>query len=450
MTGVQTCALPICALAGALATSYYFVSALGVDATFKVAALGNLIAGVGALAWPRPASPRPEAAVGHERGTPASDEQRLVLAAFGVSGFTSLALEVVWFRALIMFVPATTYAFTLILATVLAGIALGSAGATAWLRRQRDWFWVLAWLEVGIGVSAAASLATLGWVFARGWTDTSLGAASVAVLPPAVLMGAAFPIGLACWTGSPDGGGDTGRRIGQFYIVNLGGAILGSIASGFFLIPLFGTRASLLAIAALSLLAGLVLAFARRQTQSARVVGLTAVGLVAFVTVAIAVPDPLHAVLSRRYRGERLLWLEEGVQTTVSIQERRGRRIMYLNGLHQADDTPEVRGLHRMIGTLAMVLHPAPRAALVVGLGGGVTAGAVAQFPQTDVDVVELSNTVIKGASWFAEVNDHVLERPNVHVRVDDGRDFLAGTRRRYDVITADLIQPYKIGRAHV
>ena len=164
-----------------------------------------------------------------------------------------------------------------------------------------------------------------------------------------------------------------------------------------------------------------------------------------------AVPDPFDATLARRHgRGERIFWKEEGVQTSVSIHTHAFRGwLMYLNGLHQASDAPEMVRLHRLIGHLPMVLHPDPRRALVVGLGGGATPGAVSQH-DTDVLVVELSDTVRKGAEFFKHVNYDLFARPNVHFRVDDGRNFLSLTDQRFDVVTADLIQPIHAGAGNL
>jgi spermidine synthase len=117
-----------------------------------------------------------------------------------------------------------------------------------------------------------------------------------------------------------------------------------------------------------------------------------------------------------------------------------------MNGLHQANDSPEMLRTHRGIGHLPMVLHPAPRRALVIGLGGGATAGAVSQHTGASVDVVELSDSVRRAAARFAHANYAVLDRPNVRLRVDDGRNFLLTTRERYDVVTADIIQPIHAG----
>jgi spermidine synthase len=104
---------------------------------------------------------------------------------------------------------------------------------------------------------------------------------------------------------------------------------------------------------------------------------------------------------------------------------------------------------HTLMGALAMALHADPRQALVIGLGGGATAGAVARF-SSSVDVVELSPSVVRAAEWFRHANGDVLRRPHVRLHMDDGRHDLLLTRERYDVITADIIQPFHAGAGNL
>ena len=143
-------------------------------------------------------------------------------------------------------------------------------------------------------------------------------------------------------------------------------------------------------------------------------------------------------------------WRDEGAQTAVSVHASQFQHVLYLDGLHQANDQPAMVALHRAIGHLPMVLHGAPKDVLVVGMGGGATPGAVSQYPDANVAVVELSDSVRKAAPFFAHVNYDLLNRPNVNVRIDDGRNFLSLTERRFDVITADIIQPGHAGAGHV
>ena len=201
-------------------------------------------------------------------------------------------------------------------------------------------------------------------------------------------------------------------------------------------------------MAGLFLLSGLAIQAALGRRQPIVGIAVSGVAVLVFLLQAQAVPDPKE--LARRWVriSGPILWQEEGMQTTVAVSggQNAGSRVMYLDGRHQANDTDAMVFIHRRIGLLPAVLHEQPRRALVVGLGGGVTPGGLSQFPGLQVDVVELSDSVIKAAAYFSHVNFDVLQRPNVHVRHDDGRNFLLRARTPYDVITADAILPHHAG----
>jgi spermidine synthase len=119
---------------------------------------------------------------------------------------------------------------------------------------------------------------------------------------------------------------------------------------------------------------------------------------------------------------------------------------LYLEGNHQASDQASMVFVHRRIGHLALVVHSDPREALVVGLGGGATAGAAAIHSGVALTVVELSPSVVRAASFFEHVNHGLLKNPRVRVVTDDGRNHLLLTSQRYDVIAADIILPFHAG----
>lgn len=451
------------ALSGALLTGYVLIGAIGMQWTFLVGAGVNLGVGLLALvmAWRSsgetahaPAPPLPSAAA-TPVGPGVSRLRPLVLGAMAVSGFGSLALEIVWFRVLVQFLPATSYAFTTMLATVLGGIALGSAVASRMLRRDRDWVWRLALIQIVTSVAVLASLSALSWSYAAGWRTGGLTQASMlAIFPAALCMGLGFPIGLRLWTWSAQpqdpGRALVARRVSTLYSVNVLGAILGALTAGFVLVPAIGSRRSLIVLAGLYLVAGLVLIVAHASRRRAIVAA--AIATVLFLAGAAVVPDPIDAALLRRHgQSEEIIWREEGLQTSVSVHRSASTNlVLYLDGLHQANDTAAMVLLHRLIGVLPMALHPHPVHALVIGLGGGATPGAVSQHAGVSVDVVELSETVVKGARYFSHVNYGVLDRPNVTMHVDDGRNFLLLTSRRFDVMTADIVQPHHAGAGNL
>jgi len=234
-----------------------------------------------------------------------------------------------------------------------------------------------------------------------------------------------------------------------FYSANVFGAILGSIAAGFFLLPWIGSRTTLLGVAATILLSGLILLGIRLRGMT-RIVT-TAVIVAGFSVLAYRMADPFEVVTAVRYPGRTAVWREEAVQGTVAVLRGPGEELgLYLEGNHQASDQRTMVYVHRRIGHLPLAIHPDPRTALVVGLGGGATAGAAAIHPGVHVDVVELSEAVIRAARYFRRVNHGVLTRPNVTVRVDDGRNYLLTTGKKYDVITADLILPLYAGSNNI
>jgi spermidine synthase len=457
-------------IAGTLVAGLYLIGAVGIAASFRLAAAVNLGVGLAAAALSRrwegagaareervesPAEPAPEAALG-------GGERTLVRAVFAVSGFASLGLEVVWFRVLSLFLQTTTYAFTAMLATVLSGIALGSVVATRLMRRPRQGLALLALLEIGTALACALSLPAVDGGFAvLGWAQALLSGAAarrgalalvlsfVVLVPATVLLGIAFPVGLRLVAGGRQE--REGRRVGQFYALNVFGSIAGAVLAGFVLLPRWGSRASVLLLAGAFLASGLALLVPLVRSRPRFALAAAAAGAAAFAALAAFAPDPFDVALARRHTGARTLFHREGVQATVSVLATpEGRRVLYLDGLHQANDAPGVVGIHREIAALGLALHPAPQRALVIGLGGGVTAGSLSRDGRLAVQVVELSRAVASAAPLFRHVNDDVLQRRNVGLRIDDGRNFLLVTRQRYDILTADIIQPHHAGAGNL
>jgi spermidine synthase len=436
------------AIAGALLAGYVLIGSVGVSTSFRIAASLNVIVGVTALLYSRrllPSLPPARTPGDVPQPTPAiaTRGRHIIPFVFAISGLTSIALEVIWFRSLVLYYAATTYAFTTMLATVLAGIAIGSLAVSPLLKRREPTLVLFGALHAAIGVVALAGAAGLAALYDPA-TPSLVGGAMALQLPAALLMGAAFPVGCRLWLRSA---GEAGRGLGILYSVNLLGSILGSLGAGFFLLPRFGSATSLAIVAGLGTATGVAVLLVAARTRRVIPLALIVIALATFAMAHHELPDPFTTGLARRHRDAgRIFMKDEGVQTTVSVHVRElGGRQLYLDGLHQASDGRGVVLLHRQIGHVPVLLHPNPKRALVIGLGGGATAGAVSLHP-LDVEIVELAPGVVKAADWFTHVNEDVLRRPNVTVRVDDARNTLLLRRGRYDVITADIIQPTHAG----
>jgi spermidine synthase len=459
------------AVAGALAAGFVLVGQMGITASIGLAAVLNVVAGALAILVAR-RSTSIDRAVEHAAGAAAAPRvacprrlAALLPALLAVSGFCSLAYEVVWTRLLVLFLETTTYAFTVMLAAFLFGIAGGSALVSPFLRRARNGPLALAALQALVAASSLLCLqlvaridlilASLGLGADGGSPSVAAMAvlAFVAMFPPALFLGMSFPLAVTLYAaGAPeDAGGRLGRRLGSLYAANVFGAIFGALAAGFVLVPVLGTQVTLGLLAALNWAAAAITLAAdddsplRRRAE----LGLGSAAVVA-VLVLLA-PGAYVAFFRDRFAGEQVLWSEEGIETTVTVTSGEGEHLsMYLNRHHQANDADWMVFFHRMLGHVPMLIHPEPRQVLVVGLGGGATAGATTRYEGAEITVVELSRSVVRGAEWFRDVNYAVVEQPNVRMLVDDGRNHLLVSGRRYDVITADAIWPTHAGSTNL
>src|SRR5262249_34051960 len=142
---------------------------------------------------------------------------------------------------------------------------------------------------------------------------------------------------------------------------------------------------------------------------------------------------PLHeGVFREHFPDQQLLAYWEGLENTVSVgrQVGTGVQTLYTNSRGQTNDAPDLVRYHRVMGHRAALLAPNdhPRV-LVVGLGAGATPGAIAQHGGTQIEVIELSQAVVDAAPFFRVANADVLSRPNVHLAIDDGRNYLLRNR---------------------
>lgn len=106
--------------------------------------------------------------------------------------------------------------------------------------------------------------------------------------------------------------------------------------------------------------------------------------------------------------------------------------------------------LERMLGHVPALIHPRPRSILIVGVGAGVTAGALSIHPEVErIVICEIEPVVpISARTYFAKENHHVFDDPRIQLVSDDARHFLQTTTEKFDIITSDPIHPWVRGAA--
>jgi spermidine synthase len=271
---------------------------------------------------------------------------------------------------------------------------------------------------------------------------------------PCMLLGISFPLLLNL---ASEGGG-VGASVGGVYAANTLGTVVGSVLTGFLVLPVLGSHATLQAAAALNLLLGLSFALLLVPLTRARrwVLGLVVASLVLLVWGGSAQWDArsltrgTYVYFGSGWPIDRVLYFAEDVQGGLTaVISRGGIRTLLSNGKFQGDDTREVSEQVRFALT-PILFTPRFERALVIGLGTGNTLRAVSLFPFQKIEVVEIAPHIVEAArQWFEKVNAGVLEGdPRVKLTVADGRNFLLLTHERFDLITIEVTSIWISGEA--
>lgn len=465
------------AVIGAIATAFFLIPNIGMKTLlYSVGALNIVIGGLAVFisksyskgnetnrGYNIPEEPK---SITQDNYLPAYFSTLLILG-FALSGFTGLAYEVIWTRMLGFILTGTTYAFAIVLATFLTGIAVGSFVFSQFLDRFKTLsgtISLLAVVEAMIGLSSIGLIilydkmpafdfynkidATAVWgefVYLNFFTSF------ISLFLPTFLFGATFPIVCKIYGWQIE---KIGSKIGNIYSVNTIGGIFGSFISGFVLIPFLGMQNSIVLMGYVNLGLGVLFMFFNPSVRNhVRYIFLT-ISLAATIILTLLLPQNMPKSLHESFlkSNESMLFYEEGTAATVMIAERAGKDLtasnkrLWVNGNMATAAFYDGLQINRFQGVLPMIIHPNPKDVLVICFGSGTTFGTLSQFDVNQVDNVEIAGTVIKGAPYFAKENMDVLHNQKSRIIIDDGRSYLEVTSKKYDVITEEPMHPSLAG----
>ncbi|MEM7482989.1 MAG: fused MFS/spermidine synthase [Acidobacteriota bacterium] len=449
------------AAAGVLAGAFWLLPKLGLGLTVWVAiGLNGLVA---LAAWgmargPRNSTPTPdaEASPRTDSRNEAPSGQRWVLPAIAGSGFIAFGWEVVWSRLLAHLLGGSIYAYGLMLATFLVGIAAGSLLATTWARdaRRAGLGFVAAQLGVALGSwGAFLALDGLAGMLQPGPERLMPSAlvAALVLLPGALMMGAAFPCAVRLRAA---GAGAAGTASAQVYAWNTVGAIAGAVAVGFFLLPAwrFAGMATALIAGSLALAAVSAQATHRRRGWSLLLAAGAALAL-------LPPPTPWRtlrtAPISGRVAEGEVAYYAVGRSSTVLLyRDGRGHRLT-TNGLPESliqapGGLPGRLAVAQWLSLLPVAARPEARSMLIVGLGGGLTVTSVAPTIER-LDVVELEPAVVAANRIIAgERATDPLADPRLRLYQDDARSALELATGRYDAVVSQPSHPWTASSSHL
>ena len=460
------------AVVGTFLTGFVLIEMFGLLTTSLLAGTVNLAIG-GLALWaagkPYPAGPERE----HPAKQQASEADlarqqplfvRLLLLAYALSGFAALGAEVVWSRALVFFLGNSTYAFSSVLVTFLAGLALGSYVGSRYADRLANPTRAFAVLELMISLYLLGSIfliwqgfqsesfreglqsPTTPWLIYLALKFLSAGAV---MLVPAFLFGAAFPLVCrAVIRHLPT----IGHTLGRIYAWNTLGAIAGSLTVGFILIPVMGLQMSMVVLSLVVFLVGGLLWW--MATEGALIHrALPLAGTVVFAWLVTALfPLRTHLAGSGAQAAQELFYQEDHTATVRVYQTASGDKFVSVDGHYIGATEHESDKKQKLLAHLPLMMLPSPQTAITVGLGSGITLGAMSRYASLNrLEAVEIVPGIIQAASFFAAENGDVLNDSRVRVYVDDGLYLIKSTDRRYDAIISDAkLNPEYVGNALV
>lgn len=414
------------AMAGALVTAMVLIETLGFRNTLLVAAAINVTIGVVAILMPRfvradgvaaepvrTLAPEPDAV--EERRS----DRRLRLALLFATGFTSMAMEVVWTRAFTPVLKTTIYAFAAVLTTYLLATWLGSALYRVHLRRGRA-----ASATTLLPMLFLASLLPLVCNDPR-WHESSV-VVLLSLVPISLLLGYLTPQLV-----DEHARGEPGAA-GSAYAINVIGCILGPLFSGYVLLPLVGVKWALLSMALVY-----PLFLFRRAPKNV---------LLEFSTKLAAVAALLVAVFSTRTHEDPSVYAHAEVRrdstaSVVAHGEGMERRLL-VNGVGITTLTP----ITKVMAHLPLVMRDTPpESTCVICFGMGTTFRSLLSWGGK-ATAVELVPSVTDSFGFFWDDAAEQLAKPGARIVIDDGRRFLARTEEKFDLITIDPPPPVEAG----
>lgn len=447
------------AVAGVLLAGFVTIGLIGEQQTINIGVLLNMTVGLivylrykDSLTQTAAIEDTPtQAPADNTQISPYGDKIRtLVLITFTISGFTALAYEIIWSRQLILYLMTSIYAFSGMLAVFLAGIAIGSIIMNKYVDGLQKPLSVFGTIEMLVGVVSLLSL----YIFQplSGSMLTKILSPFVLVFPLALLFGAIFPLASLCYVKSI---GKSGTSTGTLYCCNTIGNVAGSLLTGFLFFSLFGSAKTIILLAFINLVVGLILVAA--EEGSVRILQPRYMVIVAAAFAAFWVSrnkDPFREVISinaKSFVGAngKIAYHKEHAEATVTaaLSDDGRIKLVLLNGVGQTTNCTETK----IIAHLPILLTEQPKDMLVICFGIGTTLRSAAMYEDVHTTVVELVPAEFDCFKYFYDNAEAIMKQDNVRLVADDGRNFLLCSPDKYDIISVDPSPPiYSAGTVNL
>lgn len=395
----------------------------------------------------------------------------VVLALFGFSGAAALIYEVAWVRALSNVMGGSTYAVSTMLAAFMGGLALGGYLGGAAGGRSKNPILLFGAMEAGIGVfglltiPAINSLSPLYFIiFNKYHLSPDVFYASqfalcfIIMAVPTTLMGACFPVVTRIVSQE---GENISAGAGRAYSINTLGALAGSFTAGFVLIPALGLKGTVQLAAGVNIAIALIAILGSNSLRKFFYSGIGVICVV-FANMAAVKSEPrvfqYNYYIASRYNdfikfndeaaSYKTLFRRDDPQGSVQVYYQERESLLLLQSGGRIEGATNGGDMENMVFSvhLPVVANPGAKSFLGIGLGSGLSLRA-ANFRVDDVTWVEINPSVAAAAQRYFYPG---MMDSGADIVIDDARNFLQTTNKKFDIISSYPSLPAEQGSARL
>lgn len=421
----------------------------------------------------------------------------ILLTSYTISGMAAMFYQISWTRALSLILGTSTYAFTVILATFLLGISIGSF-LYRYLPTKISKTYIYIIIQSIIILSVLISTIYfdelplyylyIREIFFNSWSDLNyirFILAAMIIIIPTLGMGILFP--LVCDLISSENK-KMSHIVGKTYALNSIGAMVGSICVGLFVIPTIGLQYAIYVGVFLNILAALIVMLQSKKFTNILKVIFSLIFLFTYTTFilntekwspkimssGVSVYADSYFKVSNKYKelsknyiypeenlsdieiwksamlNYDLLYYKDGLVDSVAVMSNTNGVISLLvNGKVDASARGEKDVITQiMIGQLPLLLHKNPKNVYLVGYASGITAGSILTHPITKLDTAEISPSIVEASKLFDKYNNNPLKDKRIDLKISDAKHSLMVSEKKYDVIVSQPSNPWIKGQS--
>lgn len=431
---------------GCLSVDFFLVKYLGIQSTVYLAVFFNLISGLWALNLAKKSITTDKEELLNfglqdfkfKFSLPSMNH---LTASMFLTGLAGMGMEIAWFRFFVTVLNGKRQMFSTLLAIILIAMWLGAF----FMGRIKEKIKMDEYKFLTLNIAAVAIFTTILFIA----YDSSWGLVhfndffniAFVIFIPSFFMGAIFPLANSIYQKDPS---TIGKKAGALYLYNTMGALCGSTLTGFILLPMLGMTQAIAILILFSIIAILVLNLENFKSRLKFTLAnsVTCLGLAIFLVTA-----PADFLFNKSFpkdillqNDEKIIHVSEGILENIAVVESKegDYRSLFTNGHSMSNNSLNARRYMKGFIHFPLLQKEKPENVLIICFGVGNTASAASLYPGVEVDIVDLSEHVLNHAHYFEMWNKNVLNKDNVNVFVNDGRQHLRMTSKKYDLITLE------------